>query len=64
MGRPSGPDLGPDEYEQVQAAKERLKERIALFQLREKREIPGDGNCQFYALSDQLYDSIDRVNAF
>ncbi|KAJ7515712.1 hypothetical protein O6H91_22G024600 [Diphasiastrum complanatum] len=33
---------------------QRLWERLELYGLRE-RKIPGDGNCQFRALSDQLY---------
>ncbi|KAH3757624.1 OTU domain containing protein [Pelomyxa schiedti] len=61
MGKPSGPDVGPDDYEKTIAAKERLKERMMLFGVREKRVIPGDGNCQFYALCDQLYDDINRA---
>jgi hypothetical protein len=34
---------------------ERLERRIALFGLVQPRQVPGDGNCQFYSLSDQLY---------
>jgi hypothetical protein len=31
-----------------------------MLQLKPKREIPGDGNCQMHAVSDQLYDTIER----
>lgn len=41
-------------------AKERLKQRLELFQMKETREIPGDGNCQMYSISDQLWKSLDR----
>eukprot|EP00658_Telonema_sp_P-2_P067749 TRINITY_DN56687_c0_g1_i1.p3 TRINITY_DN56687_c0_g1~~TRINITY_DN56687_c0_g1_i1.p3 ORF type:complete len:171 (-),score=49.99 TRINITY_DN56687_c0_g1_i1:89-601(-) len=30
-----------------------MKERLVLFGLQEK-DVPGDGNCQFYAIADQL----------
>ena len=49
-----------DDEEQQQRPKEtmqeRLKRRIALFGLEEHKQVPGDGNCQFYSLSDQLYN--------
>eukprot|EP01125_Pyxidicula_operculata_P022670 TRINITY_DN9490_c0_g1_i1.p1 TRINITY_DN9490_c0_g1~~TRINITY_DN9490_c0_g1_i1.p1 ORF type:complete len:495 (+),score=71.41 TRINITY_DN9490_c0_g1_i1:136-1620(+) len=35
-------------------ARQRLKERMNLYGMEEKREIMGDGNCQMYSLSDQL----------
>eukprot|EP01126_Amoeba_proteus_P042458 TRINITY_DN4615_c0_g1_i4.p1 TRINITY_DN4615_c0_g1~~TRINITY_DN4615_c0_g1_i4.p1 ORF type:complete len:303 (-),score=66.02 TRINITY_DN4615_c0_g1_i4:48-956(-) len=38
----------------------RLNERLSNAGMKEKCPIPGDGNCQFYSLSDQLYDTIDR----
>eukprot|EP01127_Copromyxa_protea_P010629 TRINITY_DN2600_c0_g1_i1.p1 TRINITY_DN2600_c0_g1~~TRINITY_DN2600_c0_g1_i1.p1 ORF type:complete len:593 (-),score=77.92 TRINITY_DN2600_c0_g1_i1:1237-3015(-) len=38
----------------------RLNERIKSFGMKEKRDIPGDGNCQFYAISDQLFDTIEK----
>jgi len=41
--------------------KQRLLERFQLFGLREKRKIPGDGNCQFAAFADQLF-STPRVH--
>jgi len=39
----------------------RLNERLKLCKLKEKRVIPGDGNCQFASISDQLYDNLDRA---
>lgn len=39
------------------SAKERLRYRLELYDLVE-RPVPGDGNCQFYSLSDQLYGSL------
>ncbi|KAL5569369.1 hypothetical protein UlMin_025944 [Ulmus minor] len=38
---------------------ERLLERLQLYDLVE-RKVPGDGNCQFRSLSDQLYRSADH----
>jgi len=34
--------------------KNRLNERLTLYGVKALREIPGDGNCQMYSLSDQL----------
>jgi len=47
-----------EEYTRKQ--KERLQQRLELYQLRPKRDIPGDGNCQMHAISDQLYDTISK----
>ncbi|XP_054813031.1 OVARIAN TUMOR DOMAIN-containing deubiquitinating enzyme 10 isoform X2 [Prosopis cineraria] len=33
---------------------QRLLDRLQLYDF-EERKVPGDGNCQFHALSDQLY---------
>eukprot|EP00727_Mastigamoeba_balamuthi_P009891 m51a1_g5524 hypothetical protein (734) ;mRNA; r:424710-427715 len=41
-------------------ARERLLKRLQSYGLKAKREIPGDGNCQFSAVSDQLWDTIDE----
>lgn len=49
-----------EENEHVKKQKQRLQQRLELYQLKPKREIPGDGNCQMHAVSDQLYDTIDR----
>lgn len=48
-------DFDPEE-EGVKRKKE-MEKRIALFGLKEKTPIAGDGNCQFAAVSDQMYDS-------
>jgi len=42
-------------------AEHRLKERMALYGLESRRDIPGDGNCQMYSLSDQLTGSIEHA---
>jgi len=49
-----------EENEYVKKQKLRLQERLELYQLKPKREIPGDGNCQMHAISDQLYDTIEK----
>jgi len=35
-------------------ARTRLNERLTLYGVKAHREIPGDGNCQMYSVSDQL----------
>lgn len=49
-----------EDNDYVKKQKLRLQERLELYQLKPKREIPGDGNCQMHAISDQLYNTIDR----
>lgn len=49
-----------DGNEYTRKQKERLQQRLELYQLKPKREIPGDGNCQMHAISDQLYDTISK----
>jgi len=49
-----------EENEYVKKQKQRLQERLELYQLKPRRDIPGDGNCQMYAVSDQMYDRIDK----
>ncbi|KAG2433740.1 hypothetical protein HXX76_008103 [Chlamydomonas incerta] len=40
----------------VSADRRRLQDTLRLYELTE-RQVAGDGNCQFRALSDQLYDN-------
>lgn len=40
----------------------RLKERMEYYNLEVRRDIPGDGNCQFYSLSDQLTNTINHAS--
>ncbi|CAH8379745.1 unnamed protein product [Eruca vesicaria subsp. sativa] len=51
----------PSEDEQI-SDHERLSQRLQLYGLVENK-IQGDGNCQFRALSDQLYRSQEHHNA-
>jgi hypothetical protein len=41
-------------------AKNRLNERLSLYGVKALREIPGDGNCQMYSLSDQLCGNLNH----
>lgn len=58
------PEVGPSKPDvptvvaqvKVETMEERLNRRIELFGLVQHRQVPGDGNCQFYSLSDQLYN--------
>ncbi|EGC32052.1 hypothetical protein DICPUDRAFT_11157, partial [Dictyostelium purpureum] len=38
----------------------RLNQRLELYQLENRRVIPGDGNCQMYALSDQIFGDLEH----
>eukprot|EP01129_Flabellula_baltica_P006185 TRINITY_DN228_c0_g1_i1.p1 TRINITY_DN228_c0_g1~~TRINITY_DN228_c0_g1_i1.p1 ORF type:complete len:464 (-),score=93.17 TRINITY_DN228_c0_g1_i1:48-1439(-) len=38
--------------------RKRLNERLSSLGMKEKTDIPADGNCQFSAVSDQLYNNI------
>lgn len=67
MGVPQGPLPARVFAEPVQelrrareaaAGQQRLSERLETYGLREKTPVPSDGNCQFAALSDQLYDDV------
>lgn len=49
-----------EENEHVTIQKKRLHERLVLYGLVPRRDIPGDGNCQMYAVSDQIYGTIDN----
>jgi len=40
----------------------RLDQRLQKCGLKEKREIPGDGNCQFTSISDQLFNTLENTN--
>ncbi|EGC28943.1 hypothetical protein DICPUDRAFT_159545 [Dictyostelium purpureum] len=48
----------PLKLNETQMAEIRLKERIKLYSLMVRREIPGDGNCQIHSLSDQIYGDL------
>ncbi|KAF2074072.1 hypothetical protein CYY_004601 [Polysphondylium violaceum] len=48
----------PLQSKEVEIAQKRLDERLELYMLKNSKEIPGDGNCQMHALSDQIYDDI------
>ncbi|XP_049849431.1 OTU domain-containing protein DDB_G0284757-like [Schistocerca gregaria] len=39
--------------------KQRMRERLALYSMRERKEVPQDGNCQMNSLSDQLYGTFE-----
>lgn len=69
MGIPQGPiperiyEAGLDEYKRFMDKKdnkERLENRLKNKGLRIK-DVPGDGNCQFYSISDQLYGDITHA---
>ncbi|EGC32201.1 hypothetical protein DICPUDRAFT_155856 [Dictyostelium purpureum] len=53
-------NIQPHKLSQSQMAEIRLNERIHLYGLMIRREIPGDGNCQMHALSDQIYGDLDH----
>ncbi|EGC38426.1 hypothetical protein DICPUDRAFT_76029 [Dictyostelium purpureum] len=50
--------IQPTPWIEIEKAYLRLNERIELYQLMPKNEIPGDGNCQMHALSDQIYGDL------
>ncbi|EGC37411.1 hypothetical protein DICPUDRAFT_76981 [Dictyostelium purpureum] len=45
---------------EVEAAQKRLNERLKLYQLKNNKVIPGDGNCQMHSLSDQIYGNLNH----
>ncbi|EGC34446.1 hypothetical protein DICPUDRAFT_79811 [Dictyostelium purpureum] len=45
---------------EVVAAQKRLDERLKLYQLKNNKVIPGDGNCQMHSLSDQIYGNLNH----
>jgi len=50
------PPSPPSDPEDEPSPQESLDERLSLYGLKEKTAIKGDGNCQFSALADQLYN--------
>jgi len=42
-------------------AHSRLKQRMQLYGVKARREIPGDGNCQMHSLSDQLCGNLSHA---
>ncbi|EGC30731.1 hypothetical protein DICPUDRAFT_157493 [Dictyostelium purpureum] len=50
----------PRQMNQVQMAEIRLMERLQLYGLIINRDIPGDGNCQMHAISDQIYGDLNH----
>jgi len=50
----------PLQSKEVELAQKRLDERLELYLLKNSKEIPGDGNCQMHALSDQIYGDISH----
>ena len=68
MGKPQGPfpasilraaEVELEREQKAEEGKKRLKQRLELYKLREKCEVPADGNCQFLAISNQLCDSFE-----
>ncbi|EGC38685.1 hypothetical protein DICPUDRAFT_148621 [Dictyostelium purpureum] len=53
-------NIQPRNLSESQMAEIRLNERIQLYGLMIRREIPGDGNCQMHSLSDQIYGDLDH----
>ena len=69
MGPPQGPiperiyESGSTEYARFidkKENKERLEDRLQKNGFRVK-DVPGDGNCQFYSISDQMYGDISHA---
>lgn len=48
--------------ENYESAQIRLLERINFAGMKQKSVIPGDGNCQFHSLSDQIFDNIQQTH--
>jgi len=51
-----------EEDKTVKENRLRLNERLKAAGLREKRQIAGDGNCQFAAIADQLFDNVSYAD--
>ncbi|EGC34926.1 hypothetical protein DICPUDRAFT_152796 [Dictyostelium purpureum] len=52
--------IHPTPLNETEKAYIRLNERIEIYQLMPKKEIPGDGNCQMHALSDQIFGDLEH----
>eukprot|EP01132_Coremiostelium_polycephalum_P003572 gene3572-4451_t len=50
----------PPQSKIAELAQKRLSERLELYMLKNSKEIPGDGNCQMHALSDQIYGDLNH----
>lgn len=48
------------QHERFEAAHARLMFRLEAAGMKQKSVIPGDGNCQFHSISDQLFDSLEQ----
>lgn len=46
--------------EDIEKQKMRLQKRLIEYSMKDKSFIPSDGNCQFYSLSDQIFNTIDH----
>lgn len=46
--------------ERFEAAHARLMMRLEAAGMKQKSVIPGDGNCQFHSISDQLFDGLEQ----
>lgn len=46
--------------ERFEAAHARLMARLEAAGMKQKSVIPGDGNCQFHSISDQLFDTLEQ----
>lgn len=44
----------------LEKQKLRLQKRLLEYSMKDKSFIPSDGNCQFYSLSDQIFNTIDH----
>jgi len=48
------------QHERFEAAHARLMMRLEAAGMKQKSVIPGDGNCQFHSISDQLFDGLEQ----
>lgn len=54
--------LGEIVFNQPNESKKRLQTRMDLYGIETRKKVPGDGNCQFYSLSDQLTGSFNYAS--